>query len=312
MSKFNNRVFGCAIIKAINSNYNADFSHQPRTLPNGTVYATDKALKYSIRNYWKNALDEKIFYFKSLTDEMSPRTLDETFEFQFSDTLKELKENKKKGKELRIGVLEKLLTRLDVRVFGGTYAGATNISLHGTCQITHGINRFPKNEIYSEQIMSPFRNPSDKNADSTMTTLGTQSKLSEGHYVHHFSVNPKNIADDAKRVKSDGLTQDDIAKLKEGLRKGVTYYDSAAKSGSENEVLFWVQLKEDSKAVLPSFVEMVQINGTGLDREIDFSAISTLLAKEHIASEIEKIEVYYQKGITKVVNLPAKTQELDI
>ena len=57
---------------------------------------------------------------------------------------------------------------------------------------------------------------------------------------------------------------------------------------------------------------MVQINGTGLDREIDFSAISTLLAKEHIASEIEKIEVYYQKRITKVVNLPATTEKLDI
>jgi CRISPR-associated protein Csh2 len=308
MSKFNNRVFGCAIIKAINSNYNADFSHQPRTLPSGVVYATDKALKYSIRNFWKNALDEKVFYSKSLTDEMSPRTLDETYEKFFGkDSLGE-----KDKKKLRFSVLTNLLSVVDIRIFGGTYAGKTNISLHGTCQITHGINRFPKNEIYSEQIMSPFRNPSDKNADSTMTTLGTQSKLSEGHYVHHFSVNPKNIADDAKRVGSDGLTQDDIAKLKEGLRKGVTYYDSSAKSGSENEVLFWVQLKEDSKAVLPSFVELIQINGTGLDREIDFSSIKTLLAKENIASEIEKIEVYYQKGITKVVNLPANSQELDI
>ncbi|WP_338813363.1 type I CRISPR-associated protein Cas7 [Bernardetia sp. Wsw4-3y2] len=307
MSKFNNRVFGCAIIKAINSNYNADFSHQPRTLPSGIVYATDKALKYSIRNYWKNALNEKVFYSKSLTDEMSPRTLDQTYEYHFEEDPAKMDK-----KTRRAAILKNLLTRLDVRLFGGTYAGATNISLHGTCQITHGINRFPRNEIYSEQIMSPFRNPSDKNVDSTMTTLGTQSKLSEGHYVHHFSVNPKNIADDAKRVESDGLTQDDIEKLKEGLRKGVTYYDSAAKSGSENEVLFWVQLKEDSKAVLPSFVELIQINGTGLDREIDFSAISTLLVKEHIASEIEKIEVYYQKGITKVVNLPANSQELDI
>lgn len=75
MSTFNNRVYGAAIIKSINSNYNADFSGQPRKLPNGTVYATDKALKYSIRNYWKAALNEKVFYFKSLSEEMSPRTL---------------------------------------------------------------------------------------------------------------------------------------------------------------------------------------------------------------------------------------------
>jgi CRISPR-associated protein Csh2 len=49
MTQFKNRVYGFAVIKAINSNYNADFSGQPRTLPNGQVYATDKALKYTVR-----------------------------------------------------------------------------------------------------------------------------------------------------------------------------------------------------------------------------------------------------------------------
>ena len=48
MAEFKKRVYGCAIVKAINSNYNADFSGQPRTLSDGIVYATDKAFKYSI------------------------------------------------------------------------------------------------------------------------------------------------------------------------------------------------------------------------------------------------------------------------
>jgi CRISPR-associated protein Csh2 len=300
---FNNRVFGCAIIKSTNSNYNADFSHQPRTLPNGTVYATDKVLKYSVRNYWKKVQNEKVFYSKSLTDDMSPRTLDETLELHFGKI-----EDKDKN-VLRLKVLKNILSCLDVRLFGGTYAGKTNISIHGTCQITHGVNRFGENVIYSEQIMSPFRNPSEKNADSTMTTLGTQSKLQEGHYVHHFSVNPKNIEEDAKRVGAVGLTLEDIDKLKEGLRKGVSYYDSAAKAGTENELLLWVQLKADSKIVLPSFVELVTINE---DKSIDLQAISTLLAKEHVKGEIEKIELFYNIGITKVQNAPegAKTLEL--
>jgi CRISPR-associated protein Csh2 len=300
---FNNRVFGCAIIKSINSNYNADFSHQPRTLPNGTVYATDKVLKYSIRNYWKKVLKEKIFYSKSLTDEMSPRTLDETLELHFGKIEDANKNN------LRLKVLKNILTCIDVRLFGGTYAGKTNISIHGTCQITHGVNRFGENVIYSEQIMSPFRNPSDKNVDSTMTTLGTQSKLQEGHYVHHFSVNPKNIEDDIKRVGIEGLTTGDIDKLKEGLRKGVSYYDSAAKAGTENELLLWVQLNEDSKVVLPSFVELVTINE---DKTIDLKKIQDLLEKEHIKSEIEKIELYYNKGITKVVNAPVSAVEIEL
>lgn len=292
--EFNNRVYGFAIIKSINSNYNADFSGQPRKLPNGKVYATDKALKYSIRNYWKDALGEQVFYFKSLTDDMSPRTLDETYELHFGKV-------HSKGAELRKEILGNILKRLDVRLFGGTYAGATNISVHGTCQITHGINRFPNDVIYSEQIMSPFRNPGETSKDSTMTTLGSQSRLEEGHYVHHFSINPKNIEDDVQRVNADGLSNNDITKLKEGLRKGVSYYDSAAKAGTENELLCWIQLKEGSKLVMPSFIQFVDIDENGL---IDLSKVKDYLGQEHISKEIEKIEVYYNKAVTEVKNLP--------
>lgn len=404
-NSFNNRVFGCAIIKSINSNYNADFSHQPRTLPNGTVYATDKVLKYSVRNYWDKVLSENVFYFKKLNDKLQPRTLDERYlqlfeKFKTTITsdkyclfyfngesvegiipnqpklahLKKLKEldeyqnyksdldfltkkdvqiipvsdiaieedddfffyldkSKKVKKidgdkseiEMLCGVmleamgggvnrkehLKDLLSCLDVRLFGGTYAGKTNISIHGTCQITHGVNRFNENVIYSEQIMSPFRNPSEKNAESTMTTLGTQSKLQEGHYVHHFSVNPKNIEDDVKRVEAEGLTPSDVEKLKEGLRKGVTYYDSAAKAGTENELLLWVQLKADSKIVLPSFVELVTINNDE-KRTIDLGNIKALLEKEHIKNEVEKIELYYNSTTTTVINPPNNTTTLEL
>lgn len=296
MTTFNNRVYGAAIIKSINSNYNADFSGQPRKLPNGTVYATDKALKYSIRNYWRDALGEKVFYFKSLSEEMSPRTLDETYNLHFGKF-----NGKDKSPELRLEVLSNILKCLDVKLFGGTYAGKTNISIHGTCQITHGLNKFVENVIYSEQIMSPFRNSNEASAESTMTTLGTQSRLQEGHYVHHFSVNPKNIEDDVTRIKGEGLTDNDISKLKEGLRKGVTYYDSAAKAGTENELLLWIQLKPESKLVLPSFVNLIDVNE---NKEIDLSKVSALLSEVHIKNEIEKIEIYYNKSNTKVVNGP--------
>ena len=302
-NQFSNRVYGCAIIKSVNSNYNADFSGQPRKLPNGTVYATDKALKYSIRNYWKKALKERVFYFKSLTETMSPRSLDETYELNFG----KFQETDKT--KLRLEVLKNILTCLDVRLFGGTYAGKTNISIHGTCQITHGVNRFGENVIYSEQIMSPFRNSNEGSADSTMTTLGTHSRLEEGHYVHHFSVNPKNIEDDVERVNGTGLTDDDIVKLKEGLRRGATYYDSAAKSGTENELLLWIQLKSNSKLVLPSLVELIDINE---QREIDLQKIQNLLSEEHIVSEIEKIELYYNKEITKVINEPENSVFIDL
>lgn len=294
-----NRIYGAAVIKSINSNYNADFSGQPRKLPNGTVYATDKALKYAIRNYWKSALGENVFYFKVMNDSLVPCDLKESYEAKYGVI---------KNEKDRIEVLTNLLRNIDVRLFGGTFAvKKVNLSLHGTCQITHGVNRFGENTIYSEQILSPFRNSNKEDADTS--TLGSQSRLEEGHYVHHFSVNPKNIEEYANLVESEGVTVADLEKLKDGLCKGATYYDSAAKSGTENELLLWVELKEESKCVLPSFVELITINE---QREIDLSSVKELLEDTPIASEIAKIELFYNKAITKVINAPANAAHLEL
>lgn len=310
---FKNRVFGCAIIKSINSNYNADFTHQPRTLPDGTVYATDKALKYSIRNYLvKHLGEEHVFYFKSLSDEMQPRDLDQTYTKYFGVFPTE--KGKDAAVKVRKQILENLLQCIDIRLFGGTFASSgANISLHGTVQFTHGVNRYPEGIIYSEQISSPFRNSNDKSADSMQTTLGTQFKLREGHYVHHLSVNPRNLEEMADLVSNDGVTVEDITKLKQALRAGVTLYDSSAKAGTENELLLWVQLKADSKLVLPSFVELVTVsadeNGS---RVIDLTKVSAILSRAHIKSEIEKVELYYDKAVTTVLNAPENAEVLEL
>ena len=127
--------------------------------------------------------------------------------------------------------------------------------------------------------------------------------------VHHFSVNPGNLDELTEFVDNGRLTGEDIAKLKEALRCGVTYYDSSSKAGTENEALLWVELKEESKLVLPSFVDLIEVNA---EREIDFAKVSTLLSKEKIKNEISKIELFYNKGITKVIHLPEGTVELEL
>ena len=276
---FKNRVFGCVVIKSVNSNYNADFSHQPRTLPDGSVYATDKALKYTVRNYIdKNYPEDKVFYFKSLNGDMQPRDLDQNYARFFGDYPKA---DKKEAVKARKVILGNLLSCLDVRLFGGTFASKTaNLSIHGVVQPTHGVNRYVEGIIYSEQIASPFRNSNDNSTDSMQTTLGTQFKLQEGHYVHHFSVNPGNLDELTEFVDNGRLTGEDIAKL-----------------------------KEESKLVLPSFVDLIEVNA---EREIDFAKVSTLLSKEKIKNEISKIELFYNKGITKVIHLPEGTVELEL
>lgn len=310
MTEFNNRVFGCAVVKAINSNYNADFSGQPRTLPNGVVYATDKAYKYTIKNYFKDVYkNETIFYFKSLNKQLNPISLDETYQKYFGDYPKE------KGKPAKAAVVKNLLSCLDIRLFGATFAGKdVNISVHGTVQVNHGVNIWKENNIFSEQITSPFANKAgDADAEKGMTTIGRQSRLEEGHYLHHFSVNPSNLATIAALVENaPTVSTDDIAKLKEAMQRGATWYDSASKAGCENEMLVWVQLKENSTIVLPNFTTLITLEEKTENRKYvyDFSGLKAEL--ERIGDEIEKIEIYYNRQACQLTNLPAGTIEIDL
>ncbi len=314
MKKFKNRAYGFAVIKAINSNYNADFSGQPRTLPNGQVYATDKALKYTVRNYLKDTYpDEKVFYFKRLNAELNPLSLDHAYTAVFP----EHKDLDAKAKDTKAIVIKDILSCIDIRLFGSTFAkkakgGNIALSLHGPVQINHGVNIWYEGNIFSEQITSPFN--SDASSKNEQTTIGRQSKLEEGHYVHHFSINPKNIEEIASHGKegTQTLSENDIKLLKEGLRKGATYYDSAAKAGTENEILFYVELKEGSKLVLPNFTEMVKIEERkdGGKRYFDLSAIKKELEKHK--DEIIKREIYYNSNNIEVFNLPDGCIELDI
>lgn len=300
--EFKNRVFGCAIVKAVNSNYNADFSGQPRTLPDGTVYATDKAYKYMVKNFFKAVYpNETIFYFKSLNVNMNPISLDETYVKHFG----EYPTDKKTIKHTVVG---NLLSCLDIRLFGATFAGKNiNISIHGPLQINHGVNIWHENNIFSEQITSPFSNKSnDPEAERGMTTIGRQSKLQEGHYLHHFSINPGNLSEIKALAgeQAQAISNDDIVKLKAAMRQGATFYDSASKAGTDNEILFWVQLNEDSRLILPAFTDLVK--ALPVKREdktvFNFEKVSQLLSD--YSSEIEATKLYINEQSAMAINLP--------
>lgn len=310
MTNFNNRVFGCVLVKSINSNYNADFSHQPRTLPNGVVYATDKAMKFAIKHFFKKEYaDAKILYFKNLKNDFVPMSLEEAYgAMDFEEKSME-----------KPAVAKNLLSCLDVRLFGATFAmkskaGNVAISIHGPVQINHGVNIWKENNIFSEQISSPFRNQDDKSdIEKDATTLGRQSKLQEGHYLHHFSVNPKNLSAVAKNAGQGAqtLSVDDMAKLKSALRSGVTYYDSASKAGTDNEVLIWVLLNENSKRVLPNFSQLVKMDKKNGKVTYDLDGLKTVLKDNE--SEIEAVEIYYLKESVALENEPTvKTKKYDL
>lgn len=312
-NSFPNRVYGCAIVKAINSNYNADFSHQPRTLPDGTAYATDKAFKYLMRNFWTRIYpEEKVLYFKRFNQNMNPFTLDEAYSNLFG------KANPEAGKG---EVLKNLLSSLDVKLFGATFANKGNkkenipsvsISIHGPLQIGHGVNRYPESLIFPEQIMSPFRDDKEGKGEADASTLGTQYKLAEGHYVHHFSLNPSNLDAHLKRLgeTTEGITPEDVEKLKQAMRSGATYFDSSAKAGIDNELLLWVQLKPEAKVVLPTFTQLVKVERRNPQEKtvIDLSDLTALLASPRYEGTIDKIELYYDQPLTEVKGAPESAE----
>ncbi len=203
-NQFNKRVYGAVIVKSKLANYNADFTGAPRTLPDGTVYATDKVLKYKIRDYLeKNG--EKVFVKTKYKENVNPMTLEEVYEYFFGDIDKD-----------KLIVLKNLLSMLDVRLFGVTFAmkgsDKINLSIHGPVQISYGVNRFidwKDSGMFTDQIGSQF---ASKEGD-LQTTLGSQTRSFEAHYVHHFSINPKNLYSLTDQVLNEITNESNIVDL---------------------------------------------------------------------------------------------------
>ncbi len=306
---FQKRVFGLVGVKSKNSIYNADFTHQPRMMPDGTYYATDKVMKYSIRHYLKNTYGEnEVFVFTKYNEKLQPMNLDEIYE----------KIPGKGGKGDKIAAMNALLNFTDIRLFGTTFAvKKINLSIQGPVQIGYGIECLKNGEILDDQIKSPYRNSSAKGADAEQTTLGRQSKLTEGHYIHNFSINPKNIHSTdvmnglSSKIEGNYLRVEDINKLKEALTRGVSYYQSAAKIGTENEFMLWVQLKADSKKLLPVLTDLVTIEKVNESKtKVDMEKVGQVL--NQYADAIETMEVYFEPEITEMHWGENKPQNLKI
>lgn len=285
---FTNRCYGLTIIKSELSNFNADFTKKPRRLPdhNGTIYATDKALKYAIRKYWKDH-NEEVFVWKTFKENKGdyiPKTLEERYESFNAEKPEDAFQN-----------------CIDVKSFGITFAMQSqnkdknkNLSLTGPLQISYGVNKYKENISFINDILSPYR---DKK-DAKSSTLGNESKSLKTYYVYDFSLNPKNISDHYEKNedlnKKLSLTNNDISSIKDALKYGVTNLDTTTKKDSENALLLFITFKENSKAFLPAMKNLVEVkNGDNGKIQIDLTRIKELLDTKN--DEIESIELYYNK-----------------
>lgn len=186
MVKMNNRVYGIVGIGSHMANWNADFTGRPKTIGDGTIFGSDKALKYSVKNLWVQE-GEPVLYFKSFTipdkagGKIQPKDLSERYEEMFGKAITD----KEPSKE----VLQNLFSTIDVMNFGATFAvKKQNIALTGVVQVGQGMNKYEDTEVQVQDILSPFRNSEKKEADAS--SLGKKIVSDEAHYVYPFSVNP--------------------------------------------------------------------------------------------------------------------------
>ncbi|MBO8140059.1 MAG: type I CRISPR-associated protein Cas7 [Thermosipho sp. (in: Bacteria)] len=295
---FNKRCYGLIVLKSENSNWNADFTKYPRRLPddNGTIFATDKAAKYAIRKFWIDS-NERVFVWRTFKENGQPRSLEETDQYWqeiLKDEIKKIKvkQKNKKNKEEETEIIDRMdffNKFIDVKFFGITFSkGNEQLSITGPLQISYGINKYNVNSPYVVDISSPFRN---KEGDK-QTTLGNEIRNLKSFYVYDFVMNPKNLPEGMS------IEEEDLLKLKEALKKFATNLNTTSKIGTENAMLLFITLKEDSKLLLPTMKNLVSIDD---DNVINLSKISDLL--KNYTEEIESIELYHNEVINKVVGL---------
>jgi CRISPR-associated protein Csh2 len=284
------RVYGVLGISSVMANWNADFSGYPKTTSDGSVFGSDKALKYPMKKMWEDE-GEKVLYIKSYKisndkdgSRLTPRSLVERYEYIFDPA----KVDKKTGSD---EVLKNLFNAIDVKNFGATFAEeGNNISITGAVQIGQGFNKYEGSVAEEQQILSPFR---DKTKDSAEdgeqknSTLGTKIVSNEAHYFYPFTINPSAYNGYIQLGVTDGYTEEDYNKFKSVATTAATSYATNSKVGCENELAVFVETKND--VYLPNLSEYVSFEKS--DKNIITLTCDELL--NELGDGILNVEIYY-------------------
>jgi CRISPR-associated protein Csh2 len=271
----NSNYNGVLVVRAKNALFNSGFDGLPRTLPDGTIFATDKALKYCIREYLALFKEKSVFVrrnreFSNLKNEKNKLSYD-TLEENFKK-----KTNLQKIPDEDKEVVNLLRSFIDVRMFGVVFAVNQNISLTGPVQISYGVNKLIESSAFSSDILSPYADKSP-----VQTTIGNETRTDEVFYVYDISVNKNN----AQGILGTEMTEDDLLILKESLINGVDLITSTTKFGVESVALLWV--KNEKNQILNNLNDFVKIKRENKPI-IDLKELITYLKSEGINdSDIE-------------------------
>lgn len=291
----NKRVYGIIGISSNMANWNADFSGYPKTISDGRTFGSDKALKYTMKKMWDNE-GKKVLYIKSMqfaknNEGLIPRTLSERYAFLFGEPdKKEAKDTKK--------ILENLMSAVDVKNFGATYAEkGNNIAITGAVQIGQGFNEYGDTEPQVQQILSPFRDgskDSEKDGEAKNSTLGSKIVSDEAHYFYPFAINPmayKELVEDLQ--VTEGYTEEDYENFKRTALVCATSYATNAKAGCDNEFALFVETEMDT--YLPNLTQYLVFEKKENKNYISLSLGNVL---KDLKEQVKSIEIYYNPDTT--------------
>ncbi|WCN36622.1 type I CRISPR-associated protein Cas7 [Aneurinibacillus uraniidurans] len=296
MAKMNKRVYGVIGIASRMANWNADFTGRPKTCSDGTIFGSDKALKYSMKRLWVSQ-GEKVLYFKSYILNQKGAEKNKIQPKELAERYNELFDTEISDKTSSQEVLGNLFSTIDVLNFGATFAvKKQNIGLTGIVQIGQGFNKYEDSLVEVQDILSPFRNSAKEEADAS--SLGKKVVSNEAHYFYPFSVNP-NHYDEFTRLLPDfeGYTEEAYLKFKEAALVGATALNTNSKAGCENEFALFVTCKEGENLYLPHLDTYIDFRKDERNL-IDITRVEEVLSAA--ADRIETVEVFYNPYTTDI------------
>lgn len=309
----NKRVYGVLGIVSKMSNWNADFTGYPKTTSDGSVFGSDKAFKYPMKVMWQNS-GEKVLYIKSWTEntnkkgetDIIPRSLDERYDYLF-ETVESTDKNEKKDKKIdaekKKEVMKNLFLSIDVKNFGATFASkGNNISITGAVQIGQGMNKYEDTTSIEQQILSPFRDDSEKEGvnkdkdEAKQSTLGNKIVSDEAHYFYPFVINPLSYNEFVEMGVTKGYTEEDYLKFKETSLIAATSFSTNAKIGCENEFALFIETDMDT--YLPDLSQYITFEKDSPLNIININAGDLI---NELEERVQDVEIYYN-SLTTTVN----------
>lgn len=297
-SVINNKFFGIVGVGCLYSNFNADFSGNPKRYIDEYV-ASPFSLKFCYR-YFLELKKYRVFFriaykFKEVVKDkikkqkIMPMSLEEKYLSLFS--LNEITNNE-------MDFQNNIFSAIDVINFGGVFPiSGMKSSYTGAVQINTGINKYDGAETIRDVNLTQFQCSKDEKAEAT--TLGSRAILSEGHFFFGFTLDP-NVYDHIKSYNKDfkGYTKEAYEAFKEASLCCVNSVNSVSKVGCYNEFALFVELIDGSLKTQVNLNDLVKFYKKDDKNVIDLETVMEYL--NEIKKDIKGIEVYYNPITTNV------------